>query len=101
MEGFLTFIFFTIVGIWLLGQIGRLLIRRWILKKQREFAEQFGAGAAGGYNAGAGAGRAKNRREGEVHVQQTDGGGRKVNRSVGEYVEFEEVEMVEETEEKI
>lgn len=77
------FILITILTIWLVGLLGRWLLQRWVLRKQREFAEQFGGGT--------GQARRNSRPEGDVSVQQTAPIHKKVNRSVGDYVEFEEV----------
>lgn len=93
MESFITFIFVSIFVIWLLGLVGRWLLRYWLQKKQRQFAEQFG-GAQQQQTRG---NRRQNRREGEVSVQQTVRVEKKVNKEVGDYVEFEEVEITEET----
>lgn len=90
--GMLEFIFITILVIWLMGVLGRFLLRRWIARKQREFARQFGGAQYGGRTSG----RKNNRREGEVSVQQTAPAEKKVSKAVGDYVEFEEVEITEE-----
>ena len=95
---FLTFIFLAIFGIWLLGIVGRFVLRTWLRNKQRQFEQQFGGGAAGGRSAGSR--RRDNRREGDVSVQQTTHVEKKVNKSVGDYVEFEEVEIIEEIREE-
>ena len=84
--GFLGVILIIILAFWLLGVIGRWLLRLWLLRKQREFAERFGGNAhAGGYHNGP-----KARPEGDVDVRQTARIEKKVNRNVGDYVEFEE-----------
>ena len=43
----LTILFFIVVGIYLMGLVGRLALGYWIRKKQREFAE---SGQAGGFS---------------------------------------------------
>ena len=96
--GFLSFIFFTVLAFYILGWIGRLLFGWWLRKKQRQMEEQLGQ--AGGYsykkyNFGGKRGNARGstRPEGEVVVETAAAPEKKVNRSVGEYVDFEEVEM--------
>lgn len=97
MGEFFSFIFISILVIWILGQVGKFFARRWIARKQREFAEQFGGAPAGGQGRGS---TRRSRREGEVSVQQTMPVEKKVSKSVGDYVEFEEVEVTEQTEDK-
>lgn len=108
METFLTVILFIFAGFWLLGIIGRWMLRWWIAKKQREFQQQFGGdgtasggafgnGAFRGFythfgGAGTTAGR-KKKKEGEVTVTRTERCSEyQVGKGVGEYVEYEEVE---------
>ena len=95
MEKFFEFIIITILVIWALGFFGRLLLRYWLKKKQKEFAQQFGQ-AAGGFSQTGARSRKQAKREGEVSVEQTLRVEKKVNKGVGEYVEFEEVEVTEE-----
>ena len=90
----LEFLVITILTIWLVGLLGRWLLQRWLQRKQREFAAQFGGGGQPG---GRAQGRRNTRPEGDVSVQQTAPIHKKVNRGVGDYVEFEEVEIAEET----
>lgn len=111
METFLTVILFIFVGFWLLGLFGRWTLRWWLARKQREFQQQFGgadtAGGGTGRNSGSkgsfrgfyanfGNPSARQRRrwkEGEVTVTRTAmRSERQVAKSVGEYVEYEEVE---------
>lgn len=105
MEAFFTFLLFTFVGLWLLGVIGRWLLRDWIARKQREFQQQFGGDPAsednrrGGFRGfyspfGNTAHQRKRGKEGEVTVtQNTRRSQYEVGKGVGEYVEFEEVEQ--------
>ncbi len=112
METFLTVILFIFVGFWLLGQIGRWTLRWWIARKQKEFQQQFGGdGKATGGTFGNGAFRgfytqfgnnggnnARKKREGEVTVtHNTRQSEYQVGKSVGEYVEYEEVETTDTT----
>lgn len=101
MEGFISFIFFTIVGFYALGLIGRLLLKYWVRKKQREFSQQFGQGANPGgfykqYTWGArqapGNDRQQKPKEGEVKIEQTASTKpKKVSKEVGDYVDYEEI----------
>lgn len=105
MEAFFTFLLFTFVGLWLLGVIGRWLLRGWIARKQREFQQQFGGDPASEDNRRGGfrdfyspfgntAHQRKRGKEGEVTVtQNTRRSQYEVGKGVGEYVEFEEVEQ--------
>lgn len=108
METFLTVILFIFVGFWLLGIFGRWTLRWWIAKKQREFRQQFGgedsSSSRGAFGSGSfrdfyasfrGAGDAAGRKkkEGQVTVtRRTRRSEYQVNKGVGEYVEYEEVE---------
>ena len=87
----LTVLFFIIVGFYLFGLLGRLFLNYWIRKKQREFAEGNG-GFSRTYTWGTGFGRSNRPKpEGDVTVQQTADARKKVNRNVGDYVDYEEV----------
>ena len=87
----LTVLFFIIVGFYLFGLLGRLFLNYWIRKKQREFAEG-GGGFSRTYMWGTGFGRrSRPKPEGDVTVRQTASAQKKVNRNVGDYVDYEEV----------
>jgi len=97
----LAFLLYTIIGFWLLGIISKWALRAFILRKQRQMEEQFGSGG-GGFSGFGGFGRggshANTRKsEGEVTIEQTEvrQDGYTVNKKIGEYVEFEEVETAE------
>lgn len=89
--GFLSVIFIIVLGFYVLGILGRLWLRWWILRKQKEFAE----GSAGGFYSYGSRSHQKKRsggREGDVTVEKMPGAGSKrVSGNVGDYVEFEEV----------
>lgn len=116
LEGIFSFIIFTIVGFWILGIVGRFLLKRWVAKKQREFQQQFGGDGSsfqGGFgnNSGfGGTGRAfygnanfggrgakqqndtQQHKEGEVFLTDTTPtSDKKVNTQVGEYIDFEDI----------
>ena len=81
----LTILFFIVVGIYLMGLVGRR-------KEQREFAE---SGQAGGFSrtyTRGGRKASRSRAEGDVTVQQTQASPRKkINKNVGDYVDYEEI----------
>ena len=84
----LTILFFIVVGIYLMGLVGRLALGYWIRKKQREFAE---SGQAGGFSRTYTWGGRKASRS-RVTVQQTQASPRKkINKNVGDYVDYEEI----------
>lgn len=94
--------FIVVLSFWLFGLIIRWLLRRWIAKKQREFSERFGGGQFGGTGSASRSGtgsarRNNNNKEGEISVHQTAPVEKKVSKAVGDYVEFEEIEITEET----
>lgn len=93
----MSFILTAIFVIWLLGLLGRVLLRVWLVKKQRQFAEQFGPDAqyrqSGWSRAAGGQPRRDPAAEGEIRVRQTAPVEKKVSKAVGDYVEFEEVEI--------
>lgn len=101
MEGFITFIFITIVGFYALGLIGRLLLKYWVRKKQREFSQQFGQNPnAGGFykqytwgaSRASGNDTQQKTKEGEVKIEQTASAKpKKVSKDVGDYVDYEEI----------
>ena len=70
MDSVLSFIFFLIVGFYLAGLLGRLLLRRWIIRKQKEF-EQGGNPFFRTYTWGGGghSRNAKPKPEGKVTVE--------------------------------
>lgn len=100
MEKFLSIILSIILVVYLMGLIGKWLLRRWIYKKQKEFETRFGnpggfrqytwtSGGAGGNASG---GNAKpSSAEGDVKVQYTERSEKKVSGNVGDYVDYEEV----------
>ena len=91
--------FFLIVGFYLAGLLGRLLLRRWIIRKQKEF-EQGGNPFFRTYTWGGGghSRNAKPKPEGKVTVEQTRMTQKRVSGDVGDYVEYEEIKVSRETE---
>lgn len=95
MEAFLTVIVVIFVGFWVFGKISRWLLKYWIIKKQGQFARQFGGqfGSAAG-SARSGRGSSKPRPEGEVVITNSEiQSDYTVNKSTGEYVQYEEVQQ--------
>lgn len=97
METFISIIFFTVVGLYLLGLMGKFLLRRWILKKQREFQEQFGGQAGQGQSYRQSWSFGGNRhnepsKEGEIKVETSvNNSEKRIKKDVGEYVDYEEI----------
>ncbi len=100
MFTFLKIIFITFVVLYLAGLLGRWFLRRWIMKKQEEFTRRFdGQGGATfrqyTWSSRQGYDRQPPKQEGEIKVQRTARQGKKVRGQIGEYVEYEEVEVEE------
>lgn len=100
METLLTVLLFIFAGFWLFGKLSKWLLQSWIIKKQRQFSGQFG-GSFGGQPFGGqrpSGGGAQTRPEGEVVIThkevETD---YRVNRSTGEYVQYEEISESDDT----
>lgn len=99
---FLSFIFYVILGFWIFGLVARLLLRFWIMRKQREMEQNGGQGGQGtfrggfysfggfGGERGGDARSATKRPEGEVTVEKTAEKSAPVAKQVGDYVDFEE-----------
>jgi len=85
---FLRFIFFTVLIFYILGFIGRTVLRVWVRRRQEEFSQ-----AAQHARQRTEKARAKARREeGRITISDTHTATRKaVSDSVGEYIEYEEV----------
>lgn len=97
MEVLLTIILVAVGIFYLLGFIGRMVLRYWVRRKQREFSEQFGGspfGQAGGFGQQSSRQRQQKKKpEGEVSVQQTRKVEKRVSKDVGDYVDYEDVEI--------
>ena len=84
--------FFVIVGFYLLGWIGRWALTAWLRKKQREFAsgaDPFSRVYTWGTRSGARPSRPQS--EGNVTVSEAEPQEKKINKNVGDYVDYEEV----------
>jgi hypothetical protein len=92
--GFLVFISCLILGIYLL----RWLFRQWLGRRMREIQRQMeNSGTQGYYRTTSREKRERKPREGEIKVETGTAPGKKVNDRIGDYVEYEEVEITEET----
>ena len=88
---FFKFLFITLAVVWFVGLILRATFSRFL----RKSAEQYNRAAKEAQREAQR--QARGRREGDITVEATRGStGKKVNRGVGEYVEFEEITIVEE-----
>jgi hypothetical protein len=89
--GFFGFLLILFATFYLLQAIARLWFRRKVAKIQREMGAQ---GTSRSNNTTSG----RRMREGEVRVEPRKAPRRKVNERIGDYVEYEEVEIIEEDE---
>lgn len=98
--GWLITIILIIAAFYFFKWLGKLLLFRWIERKQREFARQFGENGGGytfkQYSWGGQGQKARNKErkpEGEVRIENVHPSPKRVNRNVGDYVEYEEIEV--------
>lgn len=92
---FLYFIFFLVVIVWLLGLIFRATVNRWLRRRTNEYNQAAKEAEREAKR------QARGKREGEVTIEATEAAFRKkVSQNVGDYVEFEEIEVTETYEEK-
>ncbi len=93
--GFLKFLFFALVAFWLVGLIFRASVNRWLRKRTEEYNRAAKQAQREAQRA------ARGKREGDVVIETTrTSSGKKVSRDVGDYVEFEEITVEEETTDK-
>ena len=93
MDGILSVILFLIIGFYVAGLIGRVLLRRWIMRKQKEF-EQGGNPFFRTYTWSSGSqtrNDSQRKPEGKVTVEQTRVTEKRVSGEVGDYVDYEEI----------
>ena len=84
--GFFKFLFIFLAVVWFVGLIFRATFGRFLRKQTEAYQKAAKAAQKEAQR------QARSRKEGEITVETTrDAGGKKVNRSVGEYVEFEEI----------
>lgn len=89
---FLKFVFWFLLVLYLLALAGRLLLRYFLRTKVRQFEQQMGQQqqAQGRRQKARG-----ERPEGEVTIERIDVKEKQVNRRVGEYVDYQEVDQKE------
>lgn len=92
LKGIAVFILYFVLGIVLLGAVLLFSLRWRIGRMQRDMEEQMRGGFGGGEPFGEPfGGRPRTEKEGEVKVHTTaDMPGKRVSKTVGDYVEFEE-----------
>lgn len=105
MTSILTFIFTAIIVIYLIGFVGRFLFRIWVARKLREMERNGGNPGQPFFWSKSWGAAPKPPKEGSVKVTKEGDDIRKVDKTLGEYVEYEEVEedeteVKEENEEK-
>ncbi|PKP42846.1 MAG: hypothetical protein CVT93_02845 [Bacteroidetes bacterium HGW-Bacteroidetes-10] len=81
MEGFISFIFITVIIIWLIGRIAPFLLKWWIRKKFGNFADSSGSRAQQGNRV---------KEEDGTIVSDNVKRDKLVDDSVGEYIDYEE-----------
>lgn len=98
MDGFLSFIFYCIVGFYLLGFLGRLALRFWLRRMQKRYEQNPNGANFRSYTWGFGNGNNQQQQqqdqqkksEGQVTVEAKEQA-KRVNKNIGEYVDFEEI----------
>lgn len=91
MEFILSFIVIAVLTFYLIGFLGRAFLSYWIRKKQQEFSQGEGAGPFFQWRTGSTTRPKPKRPEGEVTVENKHATQPKVNRNVGDYVEYEDL----------
>ncbi|MBE9488026.1 MAG: DUF4834 family protein [Bacteroidetes bacterium] len=85
--GFISFVLTTIIIFFVVGYVGKILLRLWLTQKMRQFnGEQTTNKSDSSWF-----GRKNNKKEGSVKVTKLTEDAHKVDGKVGEYVEYEEV----------
>lgn len=91
MEGFITFLLFFFLFMWLLKRLFPLLLTWWIKRKVSNGS--FGGGVFGGTPFGKGedfSQEQQKRDEGKVTITQVPKQEKVIDKEVGEYIDFEE-----------
>ncbi|MFI3314356.1 MAG: DUF4834 family protein [Rikenellaceae bacterium] len=95
MEQFLGYILGTIIFFYLLGNIGKFLLKLFIARKMKQFSNGNNRGGSffsGGFNTQReSAPNNDKHKEGEVFISVNSPSQKKIKDKVGEYVDFEEV----------
>lgn len=103
MEGFITFLFFFVLFIWVMGKLFPLLLAWFIRRKMKKrgmdgFAGFGGPGGFAGFwsnmgqqgNTGNGYASQEKKQEGKVIISDVPKQEKVIDKEVGEYVDFEE-----------
>jgi len=77
--GFLKFLLIFFIVTYILGIIGRLLLKRYVKKAQKHFEQQKSE-----Y-------QNQFKKEGDITIQKTNNSEKIINKSEGDYVDYEEV----------
>jgi Na+(H+)/acetate symporter ActP len=77
--GFLKFLVIFFIVTYILGIIGRFLLKRYLKKAQQHFEQQKTQ-----Y-------QNQNKQEGDITIQKTNNSEKIINKSEGDYVDFEEI----------
>ncbi|MDR1348134.1 MAG: DUF4834 family protein [Prevotellaceae bacterium] len=80
MRIFLTFIFFMLLFSYILRLLSPYIMRRLMKRMEKKVTEQFNNTAN----------KKQTKREGQIIIEQTDRKEKKVDRNIGDYVDFEE-----------
>lgn len=106
MEQFFSFILGTIIFFYLLGIVGKWLLRFWLERKIKQMQNGQGGSkgnfyykswggnagrASGGFNSNT-SGSRSSKNEGDVTISKNGADTKRVNSKVGDYVDFEEVD---------
>ncbi len=78
--GFLKFLLFFFIVTYLLGIIGRFLLRRYVKKFQKHFEQQ----QSNFQN--------QHKQEGEITIQKNVNNEKIINKSDGDYIDYEEIQ---------
>lgn len=91
MEGFFTFIFTAILLIYLLGFLGRFIFRIWLSRRLRDIERNGGNTSGQPFFWSKSWGGVPKSKEGSVKVTKNPKDTHKVDKTLGEYVEYEEI----------
>lgn len=94
MGSFLITILCIISGFYLFGLIARVLLRVWLAKKMKDIQSGKAQGAYWSWNSRQGFGRQsgqEQKKEGEVTITKLKDTDRNIDKTVGDYVDYDEV----------
>lgn len=90
----LTYILWVIIAFYLLGYIARLLFRLWLRRQHKRFGGEGGSFRTYTWGMGNRTQEKPGREEGKVYVEKSGRIDKKVSNTVGDYVEYEEIEEI-------